>query len=187
MNASSLRKTASTFVCGTAVVLSACGQIAARSTPSAETQVTAQPLGKPVGLAINGFNYTDLVISHFSVQHQGGGNIYVSSPTSGGGGTVCCVTWRPGTKLPRPIQVEWMRVVNNKDRWCKKTVMLTGPVPASPTAIGVHFMPDGDIQVELSEGYPDVKLKLTNFDDGRRKETGNVIHDEEAASCKDGR
>ena len=100
---------------------------------------------------------------------------------------MCCVTWRPGTKLPRPIQVEWMRVVNNKDRWCKKTVMLTGPVPASPTAIGVHFMPDGDIQVELSEGYPDVKLKLTNFDDGRRKETGNVIHDEEAASCKDGR
>jgi Protein of unknown function (DUF3304) len=158
-----------------ALALSACGQLA------------AQPLGEPAGLAINGFNYTDLVISHFSVQHQGGGNIYVSSPTSGGGGTVCCVTWRPGTKLPKPIQVEWLRVVNNKDRWCKKTVMLNGPVPANPTAIGVHFMPDGDIQIELTEGEADPKLKLQSFDAGRRKEIGNVIHDEETASCKDGR
>jgi Protein of unknown function (DUF3304) len=167
--------------------LSACGQIAAQNAPTAETQVAAQPLGEPAGLAINGFNYTDLVISHFSVQHQGGGNIYVSSPTSGGGGTVCCVTWRPGTKLPKPIQVEWLRVVNNKDRRCKKTVMLNGPVPANPTAIGVHFMPNGDIQVELTEGEADPKLKLQSFDAGRRKEIGNVIHDEETASCKDGR
>jgi hypothetical protein len=99
---------------------------------------------------------------------------------------VCCVAWRLGTKLPAPIHVEWMRYVNDKQRWCQKTVMLNGPVPANPTAIGVHFMPDGDIQLELSEGYPKVKLKLNNFDDGHRKETGNVIHDEETASCKDG-
>jgi Protein of unknown function (DUF3304) len=164
--------------------LSACGQIAAQNAPTAETQVAAQPLGKPVGLAINGFNYTDLYIDGFEVNYQGGGNIYVSTPTSGGGGTVCCVTWRSGSKLPKPIKVRWSR--DNK-RWCEKIVMLNGPVPANPTAIGVHFMPDGDIQVELSEGYPKVKLKLTNFDDGRRKEAGNVIHDEERASCKDGR
>lgn len=175
------------LVFGAALGLSACGQIAAQSSPSAETRATAQPLGKAVGLGIVGFNYTDLVISHFSVQHQGGGNIYVSSPTSGGGGTVCCLTWRPGTTLPQPIRVEWMRNFNGKRRWCQKTVLLTSPVPANPTAIGVHFMPDGSIQVELSEGYPDVKLKLESFDDGRRKETGNVIHDEETASCKDGR
>jgi Protein of unknown function (DUF3304) len=163
--------------------LSACGQIAAQNAPTAETQVAAQPLGKPVGLAINGFNYTDTYIPTFEVNDQGGGNIFVSTPTSGGGGTVCCVTWRPGTRLPKPIKVMWSR---DRKRWCHKTVMLTGPVPANPTAIGVHFMPNGDIQVELTEGEADPKLRLASFDHGRRKETGNAIHDEETASCKDG-
>jgi Protein of unknown function (DUF3304) len=182
-----IKQKALVLVSSAALGLSACGQIAAQGAPATELPALAQPLGKPVGLAINGFNYTDLVIELFSVAYQGGGNIYVSSPTSGGGGTVCCVTWRTGTKLPKPIQVEWLRVVNNKDRWCRKTVMLTGPVPANPTAIGVHFMPDGDIQIELTEGEADPKLKLNRFDAGRRKEIGNVIHDEETASCKDGR
>jgi hypothetical protein len=159
-----------------------CGQLAAKD-KSAEPRAVAQPLGKPVELAINGFNYTDAYIASFEVNHQGAGNIYVSTPTSGGGGTVCCVTWRPGSQLPKPIKVRWSR---DRKRWCEKTVMLLGPVPANPTAIGVHFMPDGDIQAELSDGYPQLKLKLTNFDDGHRKETGNVIHDEETASCKDG-
>ena len=80
-----------------------------------------------------------------------------------------------------------MRNLDGTRRWCQKTVMLSGPVPANPTAIGVHFMPDGDIQVELSEGYPEVKLKLSSFDAGRRRETGNMIPDETSASCKDGR
>jgi Protein of unknown function (DUF3304) len=166
-----------------ALALTACGQLSAQGAPSSETQSSPQPLGKPVGLAINGFNYTDMYIPAFEVNGQGGGNIFVSTPTSGGGGTVCCLTWRPGTKLPKPIKVLWSR---DRKRWCQKTVMLNGPVPAKPTAIGVHFMPDGDIQLELTEGEADPKLKLTRFDAGRRKETGNVIHDEETASCKDG-
>jgi Protein of unknown function (DUF3304) len=166
-----------------ALALSACGQLAAQGTPSAETQGAAQPLAKPAGLAINGFNYTDLYIASFEVSYQGGGNLYVSSPTSGGGGTVCCVTWRSGVTLPKPIKVRWSR---DRKRWCERTVLLNGPVPANPTAIGVHFMPDGDIQLELSEGEADPKLKLTRFDAGHRKETGNVTHDEETASCKDG-
>jgi hypothetical protein len=168
---------------GVVVSLVGCAQVEAQ--PKNQT-ASSTTLGKPVGLAINGFNYTDLAIESFSVAYQGGGNIAVSSPTSGGGGTTCCVTWRPGTKLPLPIRVEWMRYVNDKQRWCKKTVMLTGPVPSNPTAIGVHFMRDGGIKVELSEGYPELKLRLNSFDDGHRKESGNVIHDEKTASCRDG-
>ena len=165
-------------LCGLALALPACAQppITSEDDPR---------LGPPVALAINGFNYTDTVISYFSVNGQGAGNLVVSSPTSGGGGTVCCVVWYPITELPWPIKVEWMRVVNGRDRWCKKTVMLNGPVPDHPTAFGVHFMPDGDIQVEITKGYPDLKLRLKNFDDGHRHETGNVIHDEEVARCRD--
>lgn len=134
-------------------------------------------------LGINGFNYTDGYIASFSVERQGGGNIYVSSPTSGGGGTTCCVGWSSATPLPWPLEIEWSR---DRKRWCKKTVMFNGPVPAKPTAIGVHFMPDGDIQIELSEGYPKLKLRLENYSDGQRKPTGNVIHDEKTASCRNG-
>jgi Protein of unknown function (DUF3304) len=170
-----------------AIATSACGQLAVQGAGSEATPRAVEPLGKPIGLAINGFNYTDLPIDFFSVAYQGGGNIFVSSPTSGGGGTVCCVSWRPGTALPKPILVEWSRYRNKQWRTCRKTVMLNGPVPLEPTAIGVHFMPDGDIQVELTEGEADPKVKLTRFDAGRRKETGNVIHDDETASCKDGR
>ena len=168
------------------ISLTSCGQIAEQESRPAEPVAAFQPLGEPVGLAINGFNYTDLPIDFFSVAHQGGGNILPSMPTSGGGGTVCCVRWRPGTALPKPMIVEWSRYSDRGWRTCKKTVMLKGPVPANPTAIGVHFMPDGDVQLEITAGYPDVKLKLNRFQPGLRNETSNVIHDEASASCKDG-
>jgi hypothetical protein len=80
-----------------------------------------------------------------------------------------------------------MRLVNGKDRWCTKTVQLTGPIPENPTAFGVHFMPDGDIQVEVTQGEADLKLRLERLNAGHRKAEGNVIYDEQKAVCKDGR
>lgn len=136
-------------------MLTGCAQLSAQGTAPPNPTVTSAPSGTPVSLAINGFNYTDLYIPSFEVAYQGGGNIFVSTLTSGGGGTTCCVVWRPGTKLPTPIKVRWSR---DRKRWCEKTVMLTGPVPDHPTAIGVHFMPDGDVQVQLSEGEEWPKL-----------------------------
>jgi hypothetical protein len=166
------------------MAMSACGHPAQAPTNEAPA---VQGDDKPKMLAINGFNYTDLTISAFSVGSSGGGNIFVSSPTSGGGKTSCCLLWIPGTQLPKPVTIEWMRVINGRDRWCKKTVLVVGPVPDNPTAFGVHFMPDGNIQVEITQGYPKVKLRLENYNDGHRKAVGNVIHGEETASCKDGR
>ena len=64
--------------------------------------------------------------------------------------------------------------------------MLKGPVPANPTAIGVHFMPDGDVQLEITAGYPKLKLRLDIFDDGHRHASDNVAHEDKAESCKDG-
>jgi hypothetical protein len=165
---------------GVGVLLGGCAQVEAQPANPAAPPTT---LGKPVGLAINGFNYTDTYIDRFEVNYQGGGNIYVSTPTAGGVKTVCCFAWRPGTKLPVPVEVRWSR---DGKRWCEKTLMLADPIPPNPTAIGVHFMPDGNVKAGLSKGYPKLKLRLGRFDQGRRRETGNVIHDEETASCKDG-
>jgi hypothetical protein len=46
---------------------------------------------KPVGLAIEGYNYTNRFIDSFTVTDEDGngawgGNVFLSSPTSGGGG-----------------------------------------------------------------------------------------------------
>jgi hypothetical protein len=141
---------------------------------------------KPVMLAINGFNYTDLYIDSFSVNGGGGGNLFVSSPTSGGGGTECCVILVPGASLPQPLNVEWVRWTDaHHSITCHKTVMLKGPIPSHPTALGVHFMPDGDIEVEVTDGEADPKLRLERFDRGHRHPSGNVVHDE-SAECVHG-
>jgi hypothetical protein len=142
---------------------------------------------KPVMLAINGFNYTDLTISSFSVNGAGGGNIFVSTPTTGGGGTACCVVFVSGASLPQPLNVEWVRWTDaHHNITCHKTVMLNGPIPAHPTALGVHFMPDGNVEVEVTDGYPKVRLHLGSYNGGHRHATGNVIHDREMAECTDG-
>jgi hypothetical protein len=62
--------------------------------------------------------------------------------------------------------------------------MLNAPFPQNPTDVSVHFMPDGDIEVELTEGYPEPKLRLENFDDGHRRKEGNLIYDEQTANCQ---
>ncbi|MBN8471406.1 DUF3304 domain-containing protein [Corallococcus exiguus] len=57
-------------------------------------------LAKPISMEINGYNYTDLAIDSFEVNGQGGGDLSVSSTTSGGGKGTCCLGLSPGTKFP---------------------------------------------------------------------------------------
>ncbi|WP_158621758.1 DUF3304 domain-containing protein [Corallococcus aberystwythensis] len=140
-------------------------------------------LKNPVSLEINGYNYTDLAIDSFEVNGQGGGDLSVSSSTSGGGKGTCCLGLSPGTKFPVALTLRWTR---DRKRWCEKTVQLAAPVTADPRHIGVHFFPDGRIEAELTEGYPDLKLKLDRVDAGRRKPAANSVQDEQSARCRDG-
>jgi len=159
--------------------------------PKTEEKPGAQPaqaeeapvITQSVSLEIDGFNYTDLYIDSFEVNGQGGGNLFVSSPTSGGGGGVCCVSFNPGTKLPLQLRIKWTR---DRKRWCEKEALLTGPVPANPRYLGVHFYPDGHIEAEITENDPEPRLRLERVDRGKRKESGNTVADEQTARCKDG-
>ena len=166
-------------------MLEACNKPKAEEKPGTQlAQVDEAPvIAQPVSLTINGFNYTDLYIDSFEVNGQGGGNLFVSSPTSGGGGGVCCVSFSPGTKLPVQLKIKWTR---NRKRWCEKEVLLTGPVPANPRHLGVHFFPDGHIEAEITADYPELKLRLQDDNEGQRKESGNTVADEQTARCRDG-
>ena len=152
------------------------------STPSAPRVQTPAPLRRePFLLELNGFNYTDLYIDSFEVNGQGGGNLFVSSPESGGGGGVCCVSWLPDGALPMRLKITWTR---DRKRWCEKEVPLTGPVPAQPRHLGVHFFPNGRIEAELTEGPPELKLRLERVDTSKRKSSGNTVTDEQTARCE---
>ncbi|MFY0578109.1 hypothetical protein ACN28S_30715 [Cystobacter fuscus] len=50
----------------------------------------------------------------------------------------------------------------------------------------MHFFPDGHIEAELSEDYPQLRLVLERFNNGQRKQFGNVVADERNARCGDG-
>ena len=166
-------------------MLVACNKPKSEEKPGAQpAQADAAPvITQSVLLTINGLNYTDLYIDSFEVNGQGGGNLFVSSPTSGGGKDVCCVSFSSGTKLPVQLRIKWTR---DRKRWCEKEALLTGPVPANPRYLGVHFFPDGRIEAEITENDPEPKLRLQDYDPGRRKESGNTVADEQTARCKDG-
>jgi Protein of unknown function (DUF3304) len=149
------------------VGLSAC------STP-ADSAPTSPALHSPSeGLLLQGYNYTDHFINSYSVNGQGGGNIFESSPESGGGKSACCISWLPGTKLPVKIKVRWtasycmklMRtefgdyekrqdIYNEQDAW------ITEAVAEKPRALEVHFYRDGRIEAAVTHGDSPPRLKL---------------------------
>lgn len=155
---------------------------AASCTPTPKAApAEARANSEPVLLEINGFNYTDLYIDSFEVNGQGGGNLFVSSATSGGGGSVCCLRWVPGT--PLPLRVSWTR---DQKRRCEQEVPLRQPLPAAPRHLAVHFFPDGHLEAELTENYPALKLELERANPEERKATGNTVNDERLSRCTDG-
>jgi len=148
------------------------------ATPGAQAAKAGEPpalgvtgLTEPEDLLIQGYNYTDRYIDSFTVNGQGGGNVFVSSPTSSGGGSVCCSTIYPGVKPTLTIRwtasycsytttnrfgetFRWRRGL-----WRELQVPLTdvrGPIKA----LEVHFYPDGHVEAAATPGYSPPRLKL---------------------------
>jgi hypothetical protein len=130
--------------------------------------------GALVSLTLTGYNYTNRHIDHFSVNSNGGGNLYVSSPTSGGGGSVCCVSYIVGVKKWR-ILVNWQtdactynnRVFSNGRRgyeiyryFTETEVDVDPSIPNRPNYLEVHFYPDGHLEAMVTEQSSAPRLSL---------------------------
>jgi hypothetical protein len=111
---------------------------------------------EPVALSILGYNYTGRYIHTFSVNGQWGGNLYEESA---GGSIVCCLSFRPDSKLPFDVEVEWTFGREEDDKGNitrpqehrKATATVTGPLPKNkPSNFEVHFMPDGSVQAYVT-------------------------------------
>jgi hypothetical protein len=107
-------------------------------------------------LGLIGYNYTDKYIDSYSVDGEGDGNIMVSSPTSGGGGIVCCVKLEKDVTWPIRVRVRWQSagctyttrshisnsVFENIHSFFKETeVEVRGEVGMNPKYLEVHLLP----------------------------------------------
>ena len=111
---------------------------------------------KPVTLSMIGYNYTGRYIDSYAVDGQGGG-----SGQETGSGVVCCLSFRPDSKLPFTVKVEWLLAdkrdfVNNKwiampDEKRSAIATVTGPIPKEPSEFETHFLPDGSVRVFITD------------------------------------
>jgi hypothetical protein len=143
-------------------------------TPQPDDAQTNTARDEPVMLAISGYNYTNRHIGSFSVNGQGGGNIFVSTPTSGGGGRTCCVLYTPG-RMVRKVTVRWQAggcLYHNKVTYSnqvyealhpffkERVVVVDDNVPPDPQNLEVHFYPDGSIRANISSETSLPRLQL---------------------------
>jgi hypothetical protein len=133
---------------------------------------------------IVGFNYTDRSIDSFTVDGTGGGNVFLSSQTSGGGKSVCCVMVSSAMSAVYRIRVRWQvdgctyltrstisgEVFKNIFPYYKQAdVPLTFPINTKPQHLEVHFYPDGTVDAQLTESLSLPRVLL----DGRRSDMSN--------------
>ena len=174
-----------------AAVMPACAKTpnAPMSEPTAQQDATKSPpalnASASESLLLQGYNYTDHYIASFSVNGQGGGNVFESGPESGGGKSVCCVTWRPISKLPARIKVRWVsgycieRTKNpypfgdpyserRRSVWTEQDAFITEAVSSKPRALEVHFYRDGRIEAAVTEGDSPPRLRLPRDENRNR-------------------
>lgn len=151
----------------TAVALSlalcACSKAVQSQATSGGLPVYKEP--RSISLALVGYNYTNRYINEFSVGGRGGGNLYVSSPTSGGGGTACCGKFWPGVKGYK-VKVRWQsgacyyrvrasdsdNVYETLYSYFKEAeVEVDDRAGERARYMEVHFYPDGSVQVAATE------------------------------------
>ena len=152
--------------------ISGCDQ----STAAPASSGTSIPKYRPkiFSLSLTGYNYTKRYIDTFSVDGQVGGNIYVSSPSSGGGGDVCCVHYVQGQKNAI-VKVRWQsggcyyhvhstisnEVFDHIYSFFKEVdVPVVEKTLGAPEYMEVHFYPDGTVQVAVTDSASLPRLAL---------------------------
>lgn len=155
------------------LALCACGKAA--SSQAGSGQSSAYEESRPISLALVGYNYTNRYIDTFSVNSQGGGNLYISSPTSGGGGTVCCVRYWPGAGEYK-VKVRWQsgacyyrvrasdsdEVYKRLHSFYKETeVNVTDHAGTRGRYMEVHFYPNGTVQAAVTADASMPRLSLS--------------------------
>ena len=118
---------------------------------------------KPVGLSIEGYNYTSRFIADFTVTDENGngawgGDVLLSTPTAGGGKDTCCVMLDPNNKKPVRLRIDWTydRIDDAEGHTIapavKRTawVTISPPYPDDPQNFEVHFYPHNHVEAAVT-------------------------------------
>ncbi|MFT3858323.1 MAG: DUF3304 domain-containing protein [Aquabacterium sp.] len=145
------------------IVLGATGCVASQQEVTRASQAQ--------GLLIQGYNYTDTHIDSFTVNGVGGGNVFVSSPTTGGGKSACCYSFDPLSNAR--VTIRWaasycMYTATNKYgetyQW-RKSLFREDVIPVEglgireASALEVHFYPDGHVEAAITAGHSPPRLQ----------------------------
>lgn len=133
---------------------------------------------KPVGLSIEGYNYTNRFIDSFTVTDEDGngswgGDVQLSTPTAGGGKSTCCVMLDPSVKMPVRLRIDWTldRVDDSSGRTIapeikrRAWVTVSPPFPDDPQNLEIHFYQDGHVEAAVTHWSSPPRVSLP---DGRR-------------------
>lgn len=172
--------TLATLTCMT-LILTGCAQ----SGSPDKSRVTERLSVNADFLLIQGYNYTHDHINNFTVDGQGGGNLYVSGPTSGGGGSVCCASYPRGTPMPIKLKIRWVgsycmwreknpypfgQPYHDKriDLWQEAEALAVDLSAGKPRALEVHIFPDGHVEAAITQGYSHPRMILADDHRGLR-------------------
>lgn len=126
-------------------------------------------------LSLVGYNYTNRIIENYTVDYASGGDIKMSSPTSGGGGAFCCFDYYPGLIEKMLVKVRWQvdgctyMLKNPLTRasadvrhlyYREKLVKVEKKTFGVPEFIETHIFPDGSVRVFLTAELSSPLLRL---------------------------
>jgi hypothetical protein len=131
--------------------------------------------GTRVSLTLTGYNYTNHYIDQFTVNGNGGGNIFVSGPNTGGGGSACCVNYMIGIdswKFPVRWQIGGCSFNTSKYKdgresseiyhfFKEEEVSVDPKIPDRPAYLEIHFYPDGHVEAAITEHSSPPRLQLS--------------------------
>jgi hypothetical protein len=140
-----------------------------------ESVAAKVPMGTKIALTLTGYNYTNRYIDTFSVDGAGGGNLFVSDDTNGGGKSACCVSYRTGARA-RKVIVRWQADACTFDEYADSAgikhheihsffkeveVQIEPRIPDQPRYFEVHFFSDGHVEAAITEHESPSRLILT--------------------------
>lgn len=112
-------------------------------------------------LGLIAYNYSDYHIADYSVDATGGGNVFLSSPSSGGSGTTCCVRVSSSQKESVIVRIRWQfggcKYVLRND-WTGETLERTH-----------YFFKEKDVRVSLKNSIEPHYFETHFYDDGSVK------------------
>lgn len=126
-------------------------------------------------LSLVGFNYTNRIIESYTVDYASGGDIRLSSLSSGGGGVACCFAYSLDSIDKMLVNVRWQAdgclyllksPITNATasirhlRYQEKLVKVEKRTTGTPEFLEIHIFQDGSVKVFLTSELSAPLLRL---------------------------